>query len=132
MTIMLDTNICIYIMKKKPETVLNQLKKYEKGEICISAITLAELEYGVSKSSSPSKNQLALTIFLSGISVLPFDEKASVEYGNIRAELEKQGKPIVANDLLIVAHARSLNFTLITNNTKEFNRANGLKVENWV
>ena len=121
MTIMLDTNICIYIMKKKPETVLNQLKKYEKGEICISAITLAELEYGV-----------ALTIFLSGISVLPFDEKVAVEYGNIRAELEKQGKPIVANDLLIVAHARSLNFTLITNNTKEFNRANGLKVENWV
>ena len=119
-------------MKKKPETVLNQLKKYDKGKICISAITLAELEYGVSKSSSPSKNQLALTIFLSGISVLPFDEKAAVEYGNIRAELEKQGKPIGANDLLIAAHARSLNFTLVTNNTKEFNRVNGLKVENWV
>ncbi|MBQ9487652.1 MAG: type II toxin-antitoxin system VapC family toxin [Selenomonadaceae bacterium] len=131
MKYMLDTNICVYIMKKKPVRALEKFSLCDAGDICISSITLAELEFGVCKSSSPLKNKFALTMFLSGIEVVSFDRKAAAEYGNIRADLEKQGKPIGGNDFLIAAHARSLNLTLVTNNVKEFCRVKDLKIENW-
>ena len=131
MKYMLDTNICIYVIKKKPPQTLARFSACASGDLCISSITLAELEYGVSKSSAPLKNKLALMMFLSGIVVVPFDSKAATEYGDIRAALERQGTPIGANDLLIAAHARSLNLTLVTNNVREFSRVDRLSVENW-
>lgn len=129
---MLDTNMVIYIIKHKPESVLQHFQLYDPSEFCISAITLAEMQYGISKSSKPERNQLALAAFLSNIAVLPFDDKAAVEYGDIRAGLEKKGTPIGGNDMLIAAHARSLGLTVVTNNTKEFVRVPDLKLENWV
>ena len=132
MKFMLDTNICIHVIKHKPTSVLSRFQEYTPQDMCISSITLAELEYGVCKSSMPEKNKLALTMFLSGITVLPFDDAAAIEYGSIRVELEKRGTPIGPNDMLIAAHARSLGLTIITNNTREFDRVGGLAVENWV
>ena len=132
MKYMLDTNICIYIMKKNPSQVIEKYLSLNPSERCISSITLAELEFGVYKSNNPMKNLMALRIFLAGIKILPFDETAAIEYGEIRATLEKRGTPIGANDLLISAHAKSLQLTLITNNLKEFHRVDGLQVENWI
>lgn len=132
MQFMLDTNMVIYIIKHKPASVLERFQEHDPSEFCISAITLAEMQYGISKSSRPEKNQFALLSFLSNIAVLPFDDKAAVEYGDIRADLERKGTPIGANDMLIAAHARALGFTVVTNNIKEFIRIRGLKLENWV
>lgn len=129
---MLDTNMVIYIIRHKPEAVLKHFQQYDPSEFCISAITLAEMQYGISKSSRPEKNQLALASFLSNIAVLPFTDSAAMEYGGIRAGLEKKGTPIGPNDMLIAAHARALDLTVVTNNTKEFTRVPGLKLENWV
>ena len=131
MTYMLDTNICIYTIKKKPVEVLERLKKNLEKGLCISAITLAELEHGVKKSAYPEKNELALMQFLSVLTVLPFDDMASVEYGKICAYLQKQGMPIGVMDMLIAAHARAENMTLVTNNVREFERVPELKLENW-
>ena len=131
MKYMLDTNICIYIMKKNPPQVIEKYLSLNPSERCISSITLAELEFGVCKSNTPTKNRMALKIFLAGIKIFPFDDKEATEYGEIRATLEKRGTPIGANDLLIAAHARALQLTLVTNNLKEFERVDGLKAENW-
>ncbi|AZO94926.1 type II toxin-antitoxin system VapC family toxin [Halocella sp. SP3-1] len=131
MKYMLDTNICIYIIKEKPEKVINKFHTLDVGDVCISSITLAELEYGVEKSQYTERNRLALAGFLSSIEVLPFSDKAASEYGRIRAELERQGNIIGAYDLMIGAHALSENITLVTNNTKEFQRINNLSLENW-
>lgn len=128
---MLDTNMVIYIIKHKPASVLEHFQQYEPSGFCISAITLAEMQYGISKSSQPGKNQLALVSFLSNIAVLPFEDGAAVEYGDIRAGLEKKGMPIGPNDMLIAAHARAMDLTVVTNNTKEFARVPGLRLENW-
>ena len=132
MKYMLDTNIVIYLIKKQPESVLQKLQEYDPSDFCISSITLAEMEYGIAKSTSPEKNQAALSAFLSNIDILPFDDRASVEYGDIRASLEKKGTPIGPNDMLIAAHARSLGLTIVTNNVKEFRRVDGLMLDNWV
>ena len=132
MKYMLDTNICIHVIKNKPASVLARFQQYAPQDMCISSITLAELEYGVEKSSFPDKNKAALTLFLSGITVLPFDDAAAMEYGRIRADLEQKGTPIGPNDMLIAAHAKSLRLPIITNNTREFDRVDDLKVENWV
>ena len=132
MKYMLDTNICIYIIKKKPEKVINKLKKCKISDIVISSITLSELEYGVFKSSNIEKNKLALTEFLAPIDILPYDDMAASVYGEIRAFLEKQGKIIGAMDLLIAAHAISTDLVLISNNIKEFKRVPGIKLENWM
>lgn len=132
MKYMLDTNICIHVIKHKPASVLAQFQQHTPQDMCISSITLAELEYGVEKSSYPEKNRVALTMFLSGITVLPFDDAAAIEYGRIRADLEKKGTPIGPNDMLIAAHAKSHRLPIITNNTREFDRVDDLKVENWV
>ena len=131
MKYMLDTNICVYIIKKRPEQVLKKFMQYDPGELCISAITLAELEYGIENSSIPERNRLALAMFLSGIQILPFDDAATEEYGKIRAALRRQGTPVGANDMLIAAHAKSRGLTIVTNNTREFDRIEGLSVANW-
>jgi tRNA(fMet)-specific endonuclease VapC len=130
--IILDTNICIYLIKRKPPSVLRHFQNYRPGDIAISAITLAELEYGVAKSQAKERNKKALSQFIIPLEVLPFDHAATVCYGQIRADLERKGQPIGANDLLIAAHALSLDALLVTNNMKEFARIEDLKLANWV
>lgn len=131
MRYMLDTNICIYAIKHRPPQVLERLKEHEPSEICISAITYAELVHGVEKSAAVEKNRLALTLLLSNIEIIDFDSNAANEYGNIRAALEKAGTPIGPLDMMIAGHARSLSYTVVTNNVREFERVSGLRIENW-
>ena len=132
MKVMLDTNICIYVIKRRPESMLQRFRFFPVGDIGISAITLAELEYGVAKSAQPKKNREALEAFISALEVAPFDRHATEAYGKIKATLEKRGRPIGAMDLLIAAHALSLGLRLVTNNEREFRRVPGLRVENWI
>jgi tRNA(fMet)-specific endonuclease VapC len=132
MKLMLDTNICIAIIKQKPADILLKFGAYQVGDICISSVTLAELRYGVAKSQFQEKNQTALDEFILPLEVVSFDEAAALVYGALRANLEKKSTPISALDTLIGAHALSLNLTLVTNNTKEFNRITGLKVIDWI
>ncbi len=131
MRYLLDTDICIYIIKKKPEQVLKKLAKLESTDAVISAVTLSELIYGAEKSQHREKNLDALTGFLVPIDILPWDESAAKSTGEIRAVLEKNGKIIGPYDLQIAGQALSLNLTLVTNNEKEFSRVKGLKIENW-
>lgn len=131
MTYMLDTNICIYAMKKKPERVLKRLKEELNGGICISSITLAGLEYGMRHSSDPVRNEQALLRFLVPLSILPFGAAAASEYGEIRAYLQNQGTPIGPLDMLIAGHAKAENLILVTNNVREFERVPNLEIENW-
>ena len=131
MTYMLDTNICIYAMKNKPEHVLQRLKKEINSGVCISAITLAELEHGMQHSSNPAKNEQALLRFLTPLTVLPFGAAAASEYGAIRTHLQSKGTPIGPLDMLIAAHARAEDMVLVTNNVREFERVPKLEVENW-
>ncbi len=131
MKFMLDTNICIYLIKQKPVKVLRHFKSRSIGDIGISTISLAELRYGVSKSQHVEKNQQALNEFILPLEVADFDGKAAEEYGIIRAELEKKGKPIGSMDMLIGAHALSLGATLVTNNIREFKGIKHLKVVDW-
>lgn len=132
MKFLLDTNICIYLIKQKPLKVLQKFNAYQVGDIGVSSITVAELEFGVQKSQFPSKNQIALAQFLLPLQIADFDHGAAVIYGNIRATLAKRGTPIGSLDTLIAAHALSLKVTLITNNLKEFSRVPNLKLDNWV
>jgi tRNA(fMet)-specific endonuclease VapC len=132
MIVMLDTNTCIALIKHKPVHVLQKFSEYQVGDIGISAVTLAELRYGVSKSQYQAKNQAALGAFILPLEVAPFDEQTTVAYGVLRSTLEKQGTPIGPLDTMIAAHALSLGVVLVTNNTREFNRVAGLKVTDWV
>lgn len=132
MEYILDTNICIYIIKRKPVSVLKKFSGLTVGNVGISTITLAELQYGVMKSSDPSKNSAALEKFLTSFEIVEFDIQACIEYGVIRSFLEKQGTPIGPLDTLIASHAKSLGVVLVSNNLKEFERIPGLLVENWV
>ncbi len=132
MSYLLDTNICIYLIKSRPPQVKARFEQISIGQIGISSITLAELQYGVEKSQATTRNQLALNQFIATLQVHPFGEAATLQYGQIRTYLEKQGTPIGALDTLIAAHAMSLGLTLVTNNLKEFQRIPGLSVENWV
>lgn len=132
MKYMLDTNICIYAIKNKPEKVLSTLKEKMNDGICISAITLAELAHGVEKSAARDKNRAALLRFLSILTVLPFDDLAAAEYGAVCADLQRKGTPIGTMDMLIAAHAKTEGVILVTNNTREFERVEGLTLENWV
>ncbi len=131
MKVMLDTNICVYLIKQRPQSVLDRFRSFPPGDIGISMITLAELEYGASKSLQPKRNRDALGEFVSPLEVAVFDRHATTAYGRIRADLERKGLPIGAMDLLIAAHALSLGVRLITNNEREFKRVTGLRVENW-
>ncbi len=128
---LLDTNICIYIIKKKPLDVLKSVKTKSKRDIYISSITVAELEYGVAKSRIPEKNKIALLEFLSFFTIIPFDDRDAVEYGIIRAELEKKGAMIGPLDTLLAAQAKAKELIMVTNNMREFERVEGLKIENW-
>lgn len=130
MKYMLDTNICIYAQKKNPY-VLAKIKENWQDGIAISSISLAELEYGVQASSNPQKNTIALMKFLTIVDVLPFDSNAAFEYGKICADLRKKGTPIGNMDMLISAHAKSENLIIVTNNIREFERVDGLTIENW-
>ena len=131
MTYMLDTNICIYAMKNKPAKVLQRLKAEINSGICISSITLAELEHGVKRSSDPVKNEQALLRFLVPLSILPFGSAAASEYGEIKAYLQSKGMPIGPLDMLIAGHARAEDMILVTNNVREFERVPELEIENW-
>ncbi|MCL2197672.1 MAG: type II toxin-antitoxin system VapC family toxin [Defluviitaleaceae bacterium] len=128
MKYMLDTNTCIFIMKKT-QTVVEQFRLFQSSGVAISSITLAELEFGVAKSKAHERNRNTLLAFSTLVSILPFDTAASAEYGYIRADLEKMGTPIGVLDTLIAAHAKSLGLMLVTNNTR---RVDGLMVEDWL
>jgi len=129
---LLDTNILIYIIKKKPASVLHRFSKLNSDDIVTSSIVISELMYGAVKSQFTEKSKQAIDQITSTLRVLPYDNVASEHYAEIRTKLEKKGTPIGAMDLLIAAHTRSLSFTLITNNVKEFKRVPNLRIENWV
>ena len=130
MKYLLDTNMCIYAQKKN-QKVLSKIQENLQDGLAISSITLAELEYGVQASESIQKNSLALMKFISIVNVISFDSRAAAEYGKIRAYLRKKGTPIGVMDMLIAAHAKTENMTLVTNNVREFERVPDLIVENW-
>ncbi len=132
MKLMLDTNICIYIIKQQPVAVLKRFIEYQIGDIGISSITLSELRYGVAKSTHQDKNAKALDAFIAPLEVVSFDEESAHVYGEIRATLEKAGTLIGAMDMLIAAHAVSLGIPLVTNNTREFSRITSLNVIDWI
>jgi len=129
---MLDTDICIYIIKRKPKSALKRLESLQPGQLAMSAITFAELMNGAKKSKQVEANTAKLNELGELIQILPFDKKAAIFYGDIRSTLEKKGKIIGSNDLLIAAHALSLDLMLVSNNEKEFKRVDGLKIENWI
>jgi tRNA(fMet)-specific endonuclease VapC len=131
MTFLLDTDISSYIMKRSDPAVLKRLKRIAISEVGISAITKSELEYGVEVSPSPQRDRVALDEYLRYVEVLDYPSDAAKHYGQIRAALKEKGSMIGANDLLIAAHARCLAMILVTNNTREFGRVPGLKLQNW-
>ena len=132
MKYMLDTTVCVYLIKKKPANVLMNLQANLSDGIAISAITLAELMYGVETSAWPEKNLMALNQFLSIVNILPFDGEAAAEYGKICIKLRQQGTPTGTMDQLIAAHAKSADLIVVTNNVRNFERVDGLKLANWV
>lgn len=127
---MLDTDICIHVIRERPPS-LRQRFNEAADQLCISAITLAELLYGAEKSARPVQNRLVVDQFAARLEALPFAEAAAAQYGQLRAELEREGKPVGGYDMLIGAHARSLGLVLVTNNRREFDRISGLRVESW-
>jgi tRNA(fMet)-specific endonuclease VapC len=132
MKVMLDTSICIDLIRDRPASLLERFSSHAVGDIGISVITLAELEYGVGRSSRPAKNQDALAQCISPLDVAPFERPAATVYGRLRAALEKKGQSIGSLDLLIAAHAVSLGVRLITHNVREFRRVPGLRIEDWL
>jgi tRNA(fMet)-specific endonuclease VapC len=127
---LLDTNICIHVIKRRPTQMLARFNRHS-GHMAISAITLSELLHGVEKSAAPDRNLAVIENFCSRLEVLPYGGKACLHYGQIRAGLERQGLPIGVNDLHIAAHARSEGLTLVSNNLREFQRVDGLLLDNW-
>lgn len=132
MKYMLDTNICIGLIRQKPQKLIRRLTRCEPGEVGVSSITISELAFGANKSNRVEQNLTALEQFLLPIEIADFDQQASAAYGAIRAYLEREGKIIGSMDMLIGAHALSLGVTLITNNVDEFQRIPKLKVEDWM
>ena len=128
---MLDTSIAIYVIKRRPPEALATFNQHA-GQLCISSITLAELMHGVEKSAKPDHNLRQIEDFTSRLTVLEYGNKAASHYGDIRAVLERKGIPVGVNDLHIAGHARSEGLTLVTNNLKEFERVEALRLENWV
>jgi len=132
MKYLLDTNICIYIINKRPISVLKRLSNYEIDDIAISSISISELEYGINKSTNPDNSRIALIEFLLPFKLIDYDSKAAKEHGIIRSDLEKIGQPIGAMDYLLAAQAISLDLILVSNNLKEFSKVKKLIIENWV
>lgn len=131
MRYMLDTNICIYCINKRPRGTLDNFLAHNIDDICVSSITYAELFYGAEKSDYQLESKLAILRFFRDIEICDFDTGAAIKYGEIKSDLERKGTPIGPNDTFIAAHAASLGCVLITNNEREFNRVDGLMVENW-
>ena len=131
MMYLLDTNICIYVINHKPQQVFERFRQYQLGELTVSSITASELAFGVEKSGS-ERNKQALKKFLSPLEILPYDEQAVWHYAQLRHDLQSKGQTIGSLDMLIAAHALALDVVLVTNNTKEFERIERLKLENWV
>ena len=129
---LLDTNICIYLINKKPDTVVERIKKFQPSQIKLSVISIAELEYGVSKSKKREKNRSALVHFASAFDIIDFCDEDAEIFGLIRANLEKRGHIIGPYDMQIAAQAITRDLILVTNNTREFERVENLKLENWV
>jgi tRNA(fMet)-specific endonuclease VapC len=131
LTYMLDTNICIYVMKNYPRDLQEKFNSVAE-QLCISSITLGELHYGAEKSARRVDNLAAIKHFVARLDVLPFAAKAAAHYGQVRAELERAGKPCGPHDMQIGGHARSEGLIVVTNNTGEFGRMPGIRAENWV
>lgn len=131
MRYVLDTNICVLLIRQKPPLLLQKLTQHSITDIGVSALTVAELQYGVAKSTHPAQNQQALDYFLLPLTILPFDESAAPTYGEIRAYLEGQGTAIGAIDTLLAAQAVSQKLIFVTNNVREFSRVPGLTIEDW-
>lgn len=131
MRYLLDTNICVLLIRQKSQTVLQKLTQHPLADIAVSAITVAELRYGVAKSTQPAQNRQALDYFLLPLTILPFDEGVATIYGEVRVYLETQGTPIGAIDTLLAAQAVSHKLIFVTNNVREFARVPGLSVEDW-
>lgn len=129
--ILLDTNICIYIINAKPPAVLERFRQYRMGDIGLCSVVAAELAFGVAKSDS-ARNRQALEMFLAPLIILPFDTAAVWVYGDLRADLERRGTRIGSLDTMIAAHALSQQALLISNNTREFSKVPGLQLDNWV
>ncbi len=132
MTFVLDTDICSYLLKRSHPKLIERVADVEAGELTISAVTSFELQFGVRRLPQPGRWTHVIEAFLSNLQVLPFDEAAAAAAADIRAELEGDGTPIGAYDLLIAGHVRALGSTLVTNNEREFERVRGLTLENWV
>jgi len=128
---MLDTNICVYVMKNYPTKLRERFNRLAE-QLCMSSITLGELYYGAEKSARRLENLQAIEHFSARLEVLPFPARAATHYGQIRAELERRSKPVGEHDMLIGAHARAEGLIVVTNNVREFRRMPGLRVENWV
>lgn len=128
---LLDTSVCVELLRGRAPGVLARLRKLDVDAAGISSITLAELQYGVAKSSDPGRHEELLARFLAPLAVLPFDDAAAQAYGDVRAALERAGTPIGPLDTLIASHTLALKATLLTNNEREFRRVSGLRVENW-
>ncbi len=131
MRFMLDTNVCVDLIRKKNDRILRRMKRRNPEELCVSSVTLSELEYGAAKSGNPDRNRLALAEFMTPLAVVPYDDAVAPVYGRVRAALEKAGTPIGPLDMMIAAHALSLGLTVVTDNEREFCRVAGLKVQNW-
>ena len=132
MKVLLDTNICIYLIKNNPPEVRQHFTQLNPGDVGVSSITVAELQYGVAKGTAKDKNAAALAAFLLPLEILPFDTESAVAYGSIRSRLEQEGRPIGSLDMLIAAQAVAHKLTLVSNNLKEFARVPELGCENWV
>jgi len=131
MRILLDTNMCIYIMNRRPVHLVERFQQYKPGDIAVTSITVAELQFGVFKSSQIERNRNALLRFLAPLEILPFTSEAAEHYGRIKARLRLIGSMIGELDCLIAAQAMALKLPLVTNNTSEFERVANLTLENW-
>ena len=127
----LDTSICVFIIRKKSQLAIQRLRQQPVGDVCLSTVTLGELRYGADKSQDPPKNHAVLNAFLAPLEIVEFDARAADRYGRVRTDLERLGLPIGPLDTLIAAHALSLGLTVVTNNVGEFARVSGLIVEDW-
>ena len=129
---MLDTNICIAIIKRQPERAIRKLRGKSIGQVGVSTITLSELTFGAEASAHPDQNLSALHEFLLPLEIAPYDEACAFRYGQLRAQLKRMGRPLGALDVLIAAHALALDLVLVTHNTGEFSHASGLRLEDWL
>lgn len=131
MRFMLDTSICVELIRRRNDRVLRKMQRYRPEDLCVSSVTLSELEYGVARSADPQRNRLALAEFMTPLGVPAYGDAVAPVYGRVRAELERAGTPIGPLDTMIAAHALSLGLTLVTDNEDEFRRVSGLRIQNW-